>query len=422
MRIAYLTSHYARASDTFIRNEVAGLRARGHEVLTYSIRRESAGDDEELRREQATTTYILEQPLTRLAAAAAWALLRRPRASLQALGLALRTRKAGLKGLALQGPYLVEAALLAREMVERDIAIVHNHIAENSATVAMLASVIAGRPFSMTVHGPGIFYRPGDWALGEKLARAAFTAAITDFCRSQCMLFADPAHWSRIHIVRCTPGAAFRQARPLPVVEAPRLLFVGRLCAEKGVRVLIDAFVAARARGVAMQLVLVGDGPLRGEIEALVRQHGLQADVSLLGWRSSPQVRDELQRARAFVLPSFAEGLPVAIMEAFSLGRPVITTRIAGIPELVEDGRNGWLVAPGSVEALTDALIDAAQLPVAALQARADAAVQAVRERHDLDTELGRLEALLLRHGHGATAHPPLIPTAAAVTDVESAR
>lgn len=407
MKIAYITGLYARASDTFIRNEVLGLRANGHKVRTFSIRREGAGHilDDEIRSEQAQTTYVLEQSKLTLLLAPLWCLLTRPRSSLQALHLAWKTRHRGVKGTLLQLAYFVEAAFVAKQLLQDGTEILHNHIAESSASVAMLASAISGVPFSMTVHGPGIFFHPRHWALDEKIARSSFTACITDFCRSQCMLFSDPSQWHKLHIVRCTPGIAFRTADVNTACNEARFLFVGRLCAEKGTRVLLDAFVKARMGGVEMKLTIVGDGPLREEVEQLVREHDLGRDVELLGWQSSERIQQELERCRAFVLPSFAEGLPVSIMEAFYMGRPVISTQIAGIPELVMNQETGWLVSPGSSDALADALLDAARRTPEEILRMGQRARHLVRARHDFATEVKKLEMLLGEHAANTKAN-----------------
>jgi glycosyltransferase involved in cell wall biosynthesis len=397
MRIAYLTSIYARASDTFIRSEVLELRERGHAVATFSIRRatEDANVSDEVRSEQAGTDYILSHPAWALLGAFSGQLLSRPAATARAAALAWRTRPPGAKALLLQAVYLIEAAYLAQQLIARRIEILHNHIAENSATVAMLASAISGVPFSMTVHGPGIFYHPLRWALPEKIARAAFTACISHFCRSQCMVFADPVHWPRLQIVRCAVGRSFMDVPIAPIPAAPRLVCVGRLCAEKGMLVLVQAVAQFVAAGGRCELVLVGDGPLRGAIEALIAEHHLEDAVRILGWKDSDAVRAEIERSRALVLPSFAEGLPVVIMEALALGRPVLTTQIAGIPELVVHGDNGWLVAPGSVDELVAAIGELVAAPVDALQAMGRHGAARVAAQHGLKSEVSKLEGLL---------------------------
>lgn len=192
-------------------------------------------------------------------------------------------------------------------------------------------------------------------------------------------------------MVHCGLERSFHEGVALAPPAAPRLVCVGRLCEQKGQLLLVEAARALASRGVDFKLVLAGDGEMRGPIEALIARYGLQAQVRITGWISSAQVRDEILAARALVLPSFAEGLPVVIMEAMALRRPVLTTYVAGIPELVCQGDNGWLFAAGSVEALTEAMLDSLQQPVEVLQRMGEAACQRVLERHDIDTEAARL-------------------------------
>jgi len=123
----------------------------------------------------------------------------------------------------------------------------------------------------------------------------------------------------------------------------------------------------------------------------LVREHGLQDRVRITGWISSSQVREEILAARAMVLPSFAEGLPVVIMEALALRRPVITTYIAGIPELVRAGENGWLIPAGSASALTAAIEDCLSRAPGEIKTMGEAGRHRVIERHSIDNEARKL-------------------------------
>ncbi len=415
MRIAYITSTYARASDTFIRNEVLALRRRGHQVFTYSIRRADADQDvsEEVKQEQASTDYILSHGALTLLWAVLTCTLAAPARMLAALRLAWQTRPDGLKAWLWQLIYVVEAAYVARQLQRQQVQVLHNHIAENSASVAMLAATLAGIPFSMTVHGPGIFFNARRWALAEKIHRSAFTVCITHFCKSQCMVFADAADFDKLHIVRCSISAEFRHVPALPIPLAPKLVCVGRLCPEKGMLLLVEAVARHVAAGGVCELSFIGDGPSRPQIEQLIARHGLQQSVRLLGWQSSAGVRREIEASRALVLPSFAEGLPIVIMEAMALSRPVISSRIAGIPELVRerdaDAGNGWLAAAGAVDELVQAIAAATSLAPAELEAMGRRGYADVNRLHDLDTEIDKLERLLL-----AAAAPAVVPATAA--------
>jgi glycosyltransferase involved in cell wall biosynthesis len=355
LRIAYLTGEYPRATDTFIQREVAALRALRLSVETCSMRRTGPEHHTgpEQREEAAGTFHVLEASLSpRCLIAAHLAAWRRPGAWLRALRLAWRTSPGGIKPTLYQFIYLAEAAVLAQHLRARGLTHLHNHIAKSSCTVAMLASEMSGIPYSFTLHGPDIFYVPHHWRLDEKVARARFVACISHFARSQAMAFSNPQHWAKLHIVHCGVDPA-RYDGPAPDAPA-HLLFVGRLAAVKGVPVLLEAMQGLILDHPALRLTLVGDGPEREVLEA--RAKGLGDHVDFVGYKSQDEVAALLGEATLLVLPSFAEGLPVVLMEALAARVPVVTTRIAGVAELVEDGVSGLLVSPGDVVALGAAL------------------------------------------------------------------
>ncbi len=270
----------------------------------------------------------------------------------------------------------------------------HAHFGTNSAEVAMLAHALGGPRFSFTVHGPEEFDKPQFIHLGEKMRRAAFVVAISSYGRSQLFRWVEHAHWPKVKVVHCGLERAFHEVPAVPLPAAPRLVCVGRICEQKGQQLLVQAAGVLAARGVAFELVLAGDGEMRPEVERLIAGLGLQGRVRITGWISSNQVREEILAARALVLPSFAEGLPVVIMEAMALRRPVLTTYVAGIPELVRPGENGWLFPAGDVEALAMAMGDCLAQPGEVLQAMGEAAYRRVLERHDIDTEAAKLAGL----------------------------
>jgi glycosyltransferase involved in cell wall biosynthesis len=254
--------------------------------------------------------------------------------------------------------YLLEAMILARHLARTRIDHLHNHFANSSCTVAMLASELGGVPFSFTLHGPAIFFEPRLWRIDAKIARARFVACISHFCRSQGMIFADPAHWPKMQIVHCGVDPD-RYGCPPDAGGTPpskRILFVGRLATVKGVRILLDAFARICEAHPEARLTLVGDGDERAAIEAHARALGCDNAVRFAGYLNQDEVADELARADLFALPSFAEGVPVVLMEAMAARLPVLATRVAGIPELVEDGVAGRLVPPGDVAAFATAL------------------------------------------------------------------
>ncbi|MBC7156085.1 MAG: glycosyltransferase, partial [Rhodobacteraceae bacterium] len=356
--VAYLTGEYPRATDTFIQREVAGLRALGIVVHTCTVRRTGpehlAGPEQ--RAEAAATFHVIEAARNpaRLLAAHAGALLRAPGRWLRAVALAWRTRAPGLRGTALQAAYFAEAGVLAAHLRATGARHLHNHIATGAGTVAMLAAEITGLPFSITLHGPGIFHEPMRWRLDEKAARAAFVACISHFARAQLMLFADRRHWPRFHIVHCgvEPG---RYDRPRRAAPGQRLLFVGRLAGVKGVPVLLAALAGLRRRHPSVHLTLIGDGPERAALEAEAAALGLGGAVRFAGYASQEGVAAALAEADILVLPSFAEGVPVVLMEALAAGVAVVATAVGGVGELITP-ECGLLVAPGDAEALEHAL------------------------------------------------------------------
>ena len=212
----------------------------------------------------------------------------------------------------------------------------------------MFAALLCGLPFSFTAHGPEEFERAQAIALPEKIRRAAFVVAISSFCRSQLFRWVDYPHWSKVEIVRCGLDPTFLSGASAPRSSTHRFICVGRLCEEKGQLLLIEAINMLRDRGVHIEMVFAGDGDLRRALEERVHTLGLSG-VRITGWISSDQVRAEIEQARALVLASFAEGLPVVIMEAMALRRPIISTYVAGIPELVTEGESGWLIPAGDV-------------------------------------------------------------------------
>jgi glycosyltransferase involved in cell wall biosynthesis len=394
--LAYLTNVYARASDSFVRAEVSELRALGHTVHTFSIRRphESELVTDAIRAEHDTTDYVLAHGPAVLLGAAGGRALRHPGRSLRALRLARRIGTPGVRGRLWPYAYLVEAAYLAGRLERLGVQHLHDHISEGSAAVAMLASELSGVPFSVTLHGPGEFDHPGLLALDEKLARASFFAAISDFARAQVLRWVRPEGWERVHVVRCGVERRFLDRPRTPLPDEPRLVSIGRLDAQKGQQVLIDAVARLRGEGVDVEVTLVGDGPLREPLERAAQRLGVADRVHFAGWLGADEVVDCIERSRALVMPSFAEGLPIVVMESLVLGRPVIATEVGALAELVEPGASGWLVPAGAVEPLADAIRAAVTATGAELERMGEAGAGRVRERHDAALTARRLEEL----------------------------
>lgn len=392
MRIAYFINQYPKVSHSFIRREILALERQGIEVQRIALR----GWDGELQdnddiAERSKTRYVLEDGVKGLLKPLLEVLRAQPRRFFSALWLALGMGRRADRSWPYHLIYLAEACRVVQWLQAFGAEHVHAHFGTNSTEVVMLANALGGPHYSFTVHGPEEFDKPQFLHIGEKVRRAAFVAAVSSYGRSQLYRWVAHAHWDKVKVVHCGLEAAFHAGPPVPVPAVPRLVCVGRLCEQKGQLLLLEAAQKLAAQGTAFELVLAGDGEMRAEIETLIARHGLQGQVRITGWISSGQVREELLAARALVLPSFAEGLPVVIMEAMALRRPVLTTYVAGIPELVRPGENGWLFPAGAVQELAAAMADCLGQPDEVLQRMGDAAHQRVLERHDIDTEAAKL-------------------------------
>ncbi len=358
--IAYLTGEYPRATDTFIQREVAGLRALGAEVLTASIRQTDASHHvgDEQKAEFARTFQVqgtAKNPI-KLIKAHGRLFAKSPGRWFKSVALAAKTCPPGIKGVLWQIFYFLEAGVLADHMVARGVVHLHNHFGNSSCSVAIMASEMSGIPYSYTMHGPMEFFEPMYWRIDEKVARAAFVACISHYARGQGMIFADQAHWDRMKIVHCGVDPALYD-RPAGQ-PGKTLIFVGRLAAIKGVAVLLEAMVRLKDKHPDMRLVLVGDGPEASAVKTKAAELGVDGITEFTGYLSQKDVSDRLEASDVFVLPSFAEGVPVVLMEAMAASRAVIAPHVAGVPELVEEGISGVLASPGDVDGLAQKIDD----------------------------------------------------------------
>lgn len=362
-RLAYMITGYPYPSHTFIQNEVRALRALGVDVTTFAHRR--ATPDEILSdadREEFATTRAL-RPFRALAYLRAHlsALLTNPAGYRRGLRAAVRLRGEGPRSLLWQVFYFAQAVMLWHHCRRAGLRHIHAHFANVGCDMALLAAEIGGPEWSwsFTMHGPGELYDVSWFRLGHKVERAAFVVCISDFARSQLMGLVEPSHWSKLRVVHCgvdTDALALRPAAEGHGDGRFRVVCVGRLVAVKGQLLLLEAIAELRHDGRDVDLELVGGGPLRAELEAAARRLGIGERVEIAGALGHPKVLERVRDADVFCLPSFAEGVPMVLMEAMALGVPVLSTRVMGIPELVHDGVSGLLVAPGSRDELVAAL------------------------------------------------------------------
>ncbi|HEX4918776.1 MAG TPA: glycosyltransferase [Limnobacter sp.] len=396
--IAYLVNQYPKVSHTFIRREILALESLGVRVVRLSVRGwDNPLPDPADALERSKTRYLLKQGLPGLLAAALKTLVRQPKAFCNALGTALRMGRRADRAWPYHVAYFLEACKALWMLRAQEVEHVHAHFGANSAEVAMLIRLLGGPSYSFTVHGPEEFDKPEFIHLAQKIQRCAFVVAITSYCRSQLFRWLPHGQWHKVKEVHCGIDPDFYSHLPMGFPTRPQLVCVGRLCEQKGQLILMEAAALLRDRGIAFELVLAGDGEMRAAIEERISTLGLQHHVRITGWISSARVREELLDAQALVLPSFAEGLPVVVMEAMALRRPVISTYIAGIPELVEHGKSGWLCPAGDVHALANNMAVCLKSPVNILQTMGQHAQAAALLQHDSIQEARKLANLFVQ-------------------------
>lgn len=392
-RVAYLVNQYPKVSHTFIRREILALERRGIAISRFSIRGWDAPVADPVDEEERTKTrYILRGGPLPMLRATLKTLITRPRAALTALKTALSMSRRSLRPWPYHLIWFAEACLL-RDWLEADrIDHVHAHFGTNSADVALLQHLLGGPTYSFTIHGPDEFDQAPMLNLPRKVEGARFVAVISNFTRSQLMRATPAALWPKLQVVHCGLDPAFFTPDPAPLTDSPTLLCIGRLNAQKGHVTLLEGFAALNRPDA--RLILAGDGELRDLVEERIRTLGLTGRVQITGWISSDEVMHHIIQSRVIVQPSYMEGLPVVLMESLAQGRPVISTFVAGIPELVQDGVNGWLVPAGDADRLAQAMAAALDTPSADLARMGADGMARTRARHHIDTEAAKLAAL----------------------------
>jgi colanic acid/amylovoran biosynthesis glycosyltransferase len=359
-RVAYLLSRYPAISHTFFLHEVLGLRARGLHIETASINTPDR-DPHTLPPLEAIeaqdTFYLKATPAPTVLRDLLLTLFTEPavvarglRAVFAIPGLTLRQRGFWLF-------YLAEAILAGRWMRRRNLTHLHIHFGGPVASVGMLLSAAWRIPYSLTIHGPEELLNIEANQLREKTRHARFVLCISDFCRSQLFQITPIDEWHKFHVVRLgvDPMVLTPTART-PLTQTIEIVCTGRLVAAKGHQVLLEALLLLHRQGLDLHCTLIGDGPERASLERFVHDHELGEVVAFASALSHQATLELVRHADIFALASFAEGIPVALMEAMALGVPCVSTMIAGIPELIRNEVDGLLVPPANAPALADAL------------------------------------------------------------------
>lgn len=405
MRLAYLVSQYPATSHTFIRREVAALRRRGLDVQTFSVRPPASADlSDDNRAEAASTFVILGQPASAFVAAHLRALVAAPARYVSTFGLALSHRPPGLQGFLLSLAHFTESILLARTLQACGVTQLHTHFANSAATVGLLASRYARIGWSFVMHGPSETDYPAGYLLADKVRAANMVIAVSWFGKSQAMRLVAPDHWGKFRLVHCGIELDRLPSRQSSRTERS-IICVGRLCSDKAQAGLLMAFASVGDSFTDVRLRIVGDGPDRTVLESMAEELGLRDRVDFLGRLSETETLQEIARSEIMVLPSFWEGLPVVLMESMAIGVPVITSRVAGVPEMIEDGKNGLLFAPARWAELGDCMRNL--LTSLELGSRlAIAAQRTILEKFNIDASAERLERYFESLAAGISSPP----------------
>jgi glycosyltransferase involved in cell wall biosynthesis len=360
-RLAYLLSSFPAISHTFFVNEITELRKLGFSIDVASINRPTWTADtlsDPVVEAMQTTFYIKSGQPVQIVLALLKVLLTRPLAVFRGILAALRLDHSSPRATLYALYYLAEALILGNWLRLRGHAHFHVHFGGPVATVGMLTSAAWRIPYSMTIHGPEEFYHVDKLCLQQKVEKSRFVLCISDHCRSQLMRLTKPEQWDKFHVVRL--GVDPHIFSPNPDVKGDRsvveVICVGRLVPDKGHLVLLRAFSRLLSRGCKLRLRIVGDGTERRRLDSFILENGLRDSVILEGALNHEDTRRVFAQADIFVLASFAEGLPVALMEAMAMEIPCVSTYIAGIPELIRSEVDGLLVPASSEEALVEAL------------------------------------------------------------------
>ena len=403
MRIAYLSTHYPYVSHTFIQGEIIALEARGHAVTPIALNAPSQEDvlSDHDRREQSRALHLKALPAGRIFSVLLGTFIRHPIAMLRSMQTAISLGGTDVRLAAKAVLQLMEGILVWDHCTKAGITRIHSHFGQAPASVALLATRFGNAvghnrwTWSMTIHGWHEFATEDTSQLKRKIHAADLVVCVSDFTRSQLMRLSRPADWSKIKTIRC--GVDLREFRmtadECEKKSEPVVVTTARLSPEKGHVILIGAMAQLRGEGLVLRAVFIGDGPFRNQLTKAAHAAGVDDLIEFAGALPPSAVIDRLSTADAFCLPSFAEGLPVSLMEAMAVGVPVVTTYVAGTPELVVNDVSGWIVPPGNVGRLAEALREATTGD--RRRAMVDGARAAIEHAHDREANIVEFEHLL---------------------------
>ncbi|WP_371194964.1 glycosyltransferase family 4 protein [Glaciecola sp. SC05] len=399
MKILYLINQYPKVSHTFIRREIQALEKHGVEVKRVAMRSDDFNEMSDIdKAEYKKTFYVLKVAPVALLKQLISTVISKPATFWVVLKIMFKMYRQSNQSLIKHIIYIVESCNVANYCNQHGITHIHAHFGTNPAEVAMYTGLLTSIPYSFTVHGPEEFDKPITLNLHEKIKHANAVFAITHFCKSQLCRWARFEDWNKIKLVHCGLEPSFFDdtiAAKDSRTKHLNFLCIGRLCEQKGQLLLLQAFNNFVKQGNPAYLTFAGDGEMRDQVAAYVSQHGLDKNVAITGWVDSNEIQSLLKSSDAMVLPSFAEGLPVAIMEAMAMGVAVISTSIAGIPELIVHRQTGLLICAGSQVAIEKALLEFSQLSSIEIVDMKQRAFNAVSTHHNIETEAAKIIKIL---------------------------
>jgi len=395
---AYLFERFPSFTQTFCYREVAEMRRLGCDAPVYSIRKpgDIPGDcpaaiASDVRYLPEPAMLGSEMKTLRMLAKYPWPVIWQIRT------WGKRPSKARL----------IEAAWLGPRLRRLGITHVHAHFAGIAARTAWWLKKFYGISFSFTGHANDMFCEPGQQvSLGDLVREAAFVVAVSDFSRDW-ICRKVPGHEEKIHRIYNGMGIPAAPAAA-PHAGKPRIVSVGRYVEKKGFADLIDACAILRGRGLEFECAIIGGGPLEDTLGARIREFGLRDCVKLTGPLPQEEVRRQLASATLFVLPCVTEHdggmdtLPTVIVEAMAAGLPVVSTRLAAIPEMVGHGTTGLLVDEKQPGPLARAMADIMGNPLLARRLGTEGH-RVARERFASTAAATKLKTLL---EHARSAEP----------------
>lgn len=395
MHLAYFTNQYPKVSHSFIRREILALENLGHTVERFALRSDETELVDSLDLDEfSKTSHVLSESYLSIILICISTMIVRPIRFLSTFALAVKLGFRSDRGMFRNIAYMLESCVLLNWQRDKNIQHIHAHFGTNSTSVVMFAHLLGGVGYSFTIHGPEEFDKPEFISLAEKVKYSRFVVVISSYGRSQLYRWIPLIQWHKVNIIHCAVDDLVIDVPLQELPEQVEFVSIGRLAEQKGQLLMLEALHKLKLSGVEVKLTLVGDGPLKLIIEQKIIDYGLADNVVITGALSGIEVIKAIDKASILLLPSFAEGLPVVIMEALARCRPVLSTYIAGIPELVVPEQSGWLVPAGDVDTLARKIREVIEMRNAELSTMGKKGREQVLLKHNSKIEAAKLAML----------------------------